>query len=71
MPATTIIPGIVRSIAAVSSEYAPSERNPRLRIPVPGTAVLAPKESADGWEKDHGDQSFVAYLLDVDDQGSG
>jgi hypothetical protein len=59
--------GKVRSISAVFCRYAPRPDGPRQHLfPIPGSAVIEGRTSADGWETEAGDLQFVGYIVDVD-----
>jgi len=61
--------GVVRSIDAVFCEYAPRTAGSRELFVVPGTGVLEPRETADGWEgreKVGAGRKFIGYLVNVD-----
>ena len=60
--------GTVHGITAVFCSYAAPSTGKAL-YPVSGTAVLEPRERADGWEQeDAHTRVFVGYLVDVDDE---
>jgi hypothetical protein len=60
---TTLIVGTVRTIEAVSCRFA--VQGPAFH-PVPGTAVIEPRSSADGWEKEDGELNFLGYIVTIE-----
>jgi hypothetical protein len=57
--------GRVESIVAVYWHTAPRpNEDPRHHYPVPGTGVLEPRETADGWEPENEDgPQFAGYIV--------
>jgi hypothetical protein len=62
-PVTT---GTVRSIRAASCRYGPTGDDSQALYPLPGSLQLTEKVTADGWEPETDDMSFVAYIVELD-----
>jgi hypothetical protein len=60
------VKGVVRSIEAVSCEFAQRSPHDRTRYPVPGTAILNSLSYASGWENEQFDPALIGYVVDVE-----
>ncbi len=65
--ATTLIEGTVLSIDAVWCRFAPRGWDILSLYPVPGTTLIKPRTSGDGWEEERRSLSFVGYVVTLTD----
>ena len=57
--------GIVRSIKAASCTYAAAQGS-KTMYPVADSLLLSERTSADGWEPETDDYTFVAYVVELE-----
>ena len=62
-PVPPMTEGVVRWIQAVHCEY---RQTGQVLTPVPGTQVLTPRSTADGWEGEDEPVRFVGYLVELE-----
>ena len=58
--------GRVTSIERGYCRYAPTSQDPRVLMPVPGTALIDRVSRADGWEPEIDGRMFSGYLVTLD-----